>query len=70
MSDVVNLGVATTLDVPCDRVLSSALGNDLASVVVLGWDKDDGFYIAASTGEIGEILLLLEMGRREAMEQI
>jgi hypothetical protein len=70
MTNVVSIDVPTTLDVPCDKVLSSALGNDLASVVVLGWDKDDGFYIAASTGEIGEILLLLEMAKRETMEQI
>jgi len=71
MSDdnVVTLPVITTLDISPERVLDGALKADLDTVLVIGWDKEDRFYASGSTGGIGDLLLLLEIFKRELLSE-
>jgi hypothetical protein len=57
--NVVFLHETTTLDIPPDRVLESAIGT-LDGVVLLGYDKDGGEYFASSYGDDRTVLWLLE----------
>lgn len=59
MGDVVDIGCVTTLDLPADRLLSSALGK-LDGVVIMGFDKDGGEYFASSYADGGNALWLIE----------
>lgn len=70
MGDVVHLNIPTNGDIPCDRVLSGAEAANLESVLVLGWDQSGDFYIASSSGDVGKLLMLLELGERETIDQI
>lgn len=65
MSDdnVINLHEETTLDIPPNRVLESAPGENLKNVLVLGFTNDDDVYFASSTGDAKEILYLLEIAK-------
>ena len=58
-TNVVVLPVETTLDIPANRVLNSAITEPpLDAVLVIG-KKDGKFYLASNTGKLAEILLLL-----------
>lgn len=60
MSEVVNIGTATTLDLPHEQVLDAAKGIVTGGVIVLGRDSNDEMYAASSIGNTAEMLLLLE----------
>ena len=60
MGDVVDLDCPTRLDIPVERVLQSALESDLNRVMLIGWNKDDEFYFAASFADGGDALWLME----------
>lgn len=49
----------TKLDLPPDRLLEAAQGK-LDSVMVIGYDKEGGFYAASSYADGGDALWLLE----------
>jgi hypothetical protein len=53
-----------------DEVLDTAIGRDFRSLIVVGFTKDDHYYVHASSPDIGELLILLELTRRELMSQI
>lgn len=59
-AEVVNFTGITSLDLPPDRVLESALAAKLDAVVLIGWDKDGEFYFASSYANGPETLWLLE----------
>jgi len=60
MGEVIYPKFSTTLDLPANRVLEAAvLDPPLDTVVVLGKDKDGKLYFASSTGDCGEIKLLM-----------
>lgn len=63
MGEVVELGAMTTLEIPPDKVLSAALKAGLQTVVVVGWDSDDGLYFASSDADGSEVLWLLEKAK-------
>lgn len=63
MTNVVNLPVVTTLDIPPERVLNAAKDADLASVVVVGFTKDGAMYFAGSMADGGEVLWLFEKAK-------
>jgi hypothetical protein len=67
MGEVVSLGVQTSLDIPPDKVLQGALDEGMAAAVVIGWDKDDGFYFASSDASVGEVLVLLELAKKRLL---
>lgn len=57
------LDMATTLDLPVDRVIKGALEKDLEQVVVIGWDEEGNLYLASSTGRQADIVHLLEFSK-------
>lgn len=69
MGSVLVLDVETTLDLPPRRVLAAAIEAEIDPVIVIG-ATDDRLYIAASTGDPGKLLILLERARREIMARI
>lgn len=58
MGDVVFLNVETTLPIPVDRVLDGC--RDLKEVVVMGWDKDGRFILAASEADLEGIAYMAQ----------
>lgn len=69
MGDVVDLDCATTLDIDPAKVLTAAAEAGLESAIVIGWDSQSRLYLASSTSEIGGIILLLELAKRELLAQ-
>lgn len=65
--NIIHLDVLTTLDIPPERVLSGAIEADLDTVVVIGWTRDDEFWASASTSDVADLLLLLEMLKKELL---
>jgi hypothetical protein len=48
-------------------ILNGAIKENLESVVVLGWDKDGGFFFSSSVSGGPEILWLLELAKSKLM---
>jgi hypothetical protein len=66
MTNIIDLDVVTQLDIDPDKVLNAALGK-LDQVVIIGCNQDDDIYFASSTGDIGQVLLLMECAKKELM---
>lgn len=66
--NVIVLPVETSLDVCPDRVLSAAIG-ELEDAVVIGERNEGGLYFASSTSDAARILFLLELAKRQLMDQ-
>lgn len=62
MSNVVDIGCITTLDLDPDRILEKAIG-ELKQVVVIGWKHDGGEYFASSKADGGDVLWMLERAK-------
>lgn len=67
MSNVVDLPVVTTLDIDPNKILNAAI-DEIESGVIIGWDKNKDFYFASSQGDLREVLLLLELAKKELLE--
>lgn len=50
--------------------LQHVLKADLACCVVVGITKDDQPYIGSTTGNIGQVLYMMERGKRALMEMV
>lgn len=59
----------TKLDLPVNRILESAIEADMVEVVVLGYDKDGGYYFASSKGDGPSVLWLLEYSKRRLFQE-
>lgn len=60
-------GMLTTLDVPVERVLKG--GEVLKEVLVLGWTEEgSNFYMASSKSDIADLVLLLEIAKKELLD--
>ena len=68
MGEVVFPHITTTLPVPVERVLDGA--RDCTEVLVIGWDKDGKLFLAASHGDLGDHLILLERAKAVLLEQV
>lgn len=68
MSNVVNLGVVTSLDHHADYALRLAAEADLQSAVVVGWRKDGSFFFASSIAAPAEVLLLFKLAERDLLD--
>lgn len=66
VSDIIDFDGVTKLDIDPDKVLAGAKEN-LNSVIVIGWDKEDNLYTASSSSSIGELLYLLEVAKKELL---
>ena len=67
MSNVVELGCQTTLDIPPERILRKAIEADLETVLLVGRTKDGGLYFAGSSADGGDALWLMELAKHELM---
>ncbi|KKN52664.1 hypothetical protein LCGC14_0610580 [marine sediment metagenome] len=68
MGNVVELDCITTLDISADRVLSAALEEDLAGVVLVGYKKDGSEFFRSSYADGGTILWLFEKCKKQLLE--
>lgn len=59
----------TYLDIPSDRILKSAIDENIENVIVLGRDPEGRLYFAASSGDVAEILLMLEVAKRDLLDE-
>lgn len=57
----------TTVDLPPDDVLKSAMGH-LTDVVVIGCSEERGFYVASSSADLAYINLLLDLAKRDVLD--
>lgn len=67
-AEIVNFNGITKLDLPPERVLSSAVAADLDAAIVVGWDKEGEFYFASSYAAGPEVLWLLEIARTKLLK--
>ena len=68
MSNVVRFTGATRLDLNPDEVLREQEG-EYQQVFIIGWDKSGDFRAASSTGDIAQLLHLLELGKRVIFDE-
>lgn len=54
------------IETPVEDVLTSAIKQDLKSVIVLGYTKDDEFFLASSMGRLIEVYYNLGKAMRKA----
>ena len=69
MGEVVDLDIPTLGPIPPEKILGGALEGNLSEAMVLGYDQDDEFYFSSSTGNIADMLLLLERAKQLLMDQ-
>lgn len=67
MGDVVELAVATRLDIPVERCLRHAAERGLTEVVIVGFDSDGKLFFSASKADAGSVLYQLEAARHRLM---
>ena len=65
--NIIEIGGETDLDIDPNKILKAAMDN-LQSVVVLGYDNDNELYMALSTGDMSENILLLEQAKFKLLE--
>lgn len=68
MGEVVELPVATSLDIPAERILKAAMESNLESVIVIGRDAEGNDYLATSTADGAEIVWSLELAKKYILE--
>lgn len=69
MSNVVILPVVTRLGIPAERILNSALEEDLNSAIVIGRTRDGDIYFASSMPDGPEALWLLEKVKADLLAE-
>ena len=60
---ILNFTGDTTVDLEPDAVLEAACGK-LDDALILGWTTDGDLYLASTTSNIGEMLVLLERAKQ------
>ncbi len=71
MNDNVHiLPVITSLDIPAERVLNSALAKELDRVVVMGYDKDGAEYFASSMADGADVVWLAERIKKKLLDMV
>lgn len=63
MTNVINWGGITKLNIPVERVIEGAEYRGLDSIVILGYTKDGEEYFASSQADGGDVLWLLERAK-------
>ena len=68
MTNVIELPVVTTLDIPPERILSKAVDADLQEVIIIGTSKEGDLYFAGSMADGGNALWLIEKAKKALLE--
>lgn len=58
----------TKHDLPCDRVLQSAIEAGVTEVVICGFGKDGEFYFASNKADAGDVIYHLEMAKKKLLD--
>lgn len=66
-TNVVDLSVVTTLDIPVERILRKAMEADLESIIILGMRKNGEEYFCSSVADGGTVLWKLERCKRQLL---
>ena len=67
--NVIEFPGPTLLDIPCDKILNSAIEAKLGFCVVIGETQDGEIFTATSTGDLADIILALELAKSAFMKQ-
>jgi len=67
MAQIIIPDIKTTLDLPLDRILESAIGK-LINVVIVGYDGDGELYFAASIADQKVVMWLLTQAIKKLLE--
>ena len=70
MSNVVELGCATKLDIPVEKILDSAGKAKLTGVIVIGFDDEGAEYFASSAADGAEVLWHLQRSIHKLMKMV
>lgn len=68
MSNVIELPVITTLDIPPERILRKAIDADLQEVIIIGTSQEGDMYFAGSMADGGNALWLIEKAKKALLE--
>lgn len=68
MSNVIKFTGATTNDIEPDVILESAKNEMLSECLVIGFQPDGQLYFAGSTGDVGQILTMIELAKKQLMD--
>lgn len=70
MNNVVTLTpLMTTLDIPVENVLDGAKEMELKKVLVIGINKDDELYAAASFSDAADMIWMMEKVKKYILEE-
>jgi hypothetical protein len=70
MGDVIRPDFITKHDIPAEDVINGAKDAKFESVMVVGWTKDEGHYLASSTGDAAEMLFILELAKKRVIDEV
>lgn len=68
MGEVIDLDIPTKGDIPPEKILQSAVEQNLQEVVIAGLTQDGDLYFATSSGYGPDILWLLESAKKRLFE--
>ena len=68
--NVVPLGATTSAELTPDKVLEAALRADLAEVIVIGYDRDGALHLASCSGDMKDVLWLIEVAKKRVLEDV
>lgn len=68
LDNVVQLDVATLGEVPITDILNAAEKEGLDGVILIGTRMDGTTYYASSTGDVADMLLQVEIFKRQLLE--
>ncbi len=67
--NVTILPVVTRLPSDPRQTLTAALAADLTTAIVIGWDRNGSLYFASSEPDGGSVLWLMEVSKKNLLEQ-
>lgn len=68
MTNIIDLPVTTTLDLPPEKIITRAEQESFENVIIIGWLDDGSFYFSSSAADGGDVLYLLELAKKKLME--
>ena len=66
MSNVINIGGYTKLDINPDEVLNGAISK-LNQVLILGYDNDNNLYFASSSSDVSKLFYIMEIFKHKIL---
>lgn len=69
MSEIVSLNAETRLNLEPDKMMDRLKGQ-FDTLIYAGRDKDGKFHAGSSIGDVGEMLVLIELFKAELMQGV